>query len=453
MLLRRLRFTELVLLDRFAEAVAAWGEAKPEPRYYLWALYRLGCYRSVLERAGQAGSAHDLVALAISSAACGYKSEAEDCMQRALSRRGMPRLLLAHAARSFAAFHLPLAEKLAERLGGNAGLRAAILLADNRPAEALALTGPALSAGERSAGRFDGDPDLLLLHANALGRAEAILPLINRYLAAYGLSPVEAADPARPPSPSNLKGAGRAECVRGPLVSVIMPTYNGAKWIRAALASLLAQTYVDTEILVADDASTDATAGIVREMAARDSRIRLLQLSLNSGPYVARNLALGQARGQFVTCHDSDDWAHPQRIALQVGALLRRPERVFSTSRWVRVQEDGLFYARSVYPLTRLNPASPLFRRQPILDRAGVYDTARTGADSEFTDRLKVVFGLKAWHRMSQPLAFGAHRSGSLMTDPQTGIARGTTNPERLAYWESWVWRHIDILSRRAKNG
>ena len=75
-------------------------------------------------------------------------------------------------------------------------------------------------------------------------------------------------------------------------VSVIMPVYNGARWLPAAVESVLAQTLSNFELLIVDDGSADDTACIAEQFAARDSRVQLLRQSSNRCQSAARNLAL-----------------------------------------------------------------------------------------------------------------------------------------------------------------
>jgi hypothetical protein len=161
---------------------------------------------------------------------------------------------------------------------------------------------------------------------------------------------------------------------------------------------------------------------------------------------VAKTVGLEHARGDFVTCHDSDDWSHPQKLALQMRPLLMNRQVVATTSHWVRLADDGTCYARPVYPLMRLNGASPLFRRREVEDNAGLWDAVRTGADSEFHARLQLVFGRDAVRRLARPLTFGAHRANSLMTAPDTGHTAHGMSPMRLAYWEAWTRWHVAEL-------
>ncbi len=94
----------------------------------------------------------------------------------------------------------------------------------------------------------------------------------------------------------------------------------------------------------------------------------------------------------------------------------------------------------------RLNSSSPLFRKKLVLEKAGGWDLVRTGADSEFIARLKLVFGRKAMHRVVKPLTFGAHRQESLMNAKATGYCEKGMSLDRLAYWESWGHWHIAEL-------
>jgi glycosyltransferase involved in cell wall biosynthesis len=105
-----------------------------------------------------------------------------------------------------------------------------------------------------------------------------------------------------------------------PVVSVIMPVYNGARWLAAAAESVLAQTLSAIELLIVDDASTDETARIAEHVANRDGRVRLLRLARNRGQAAARNLAIERSRGAWIAPVDADDEIQPDRLRLLVEA-------------------------------------------------------------------------------------------------------------------------------------
>ena len=91
-----------------------------------------------------------------------------------------------------------------------------------------------------------------------------------------------------------------------PEISIIIPVYNGEKYLARCLDSVLAQNFSDVEILCIDDGSTDGSLAILREYAARDSRIRVLEQE-NSGASTARNAGLDAAQGTWIAFVDSDD--------------------------------------------------------------------------------------------------------------------------------------------------
>lgn len=411
----------------------------------MWAAYRLGLYGSVSKVDWDGKHRQAGVALAVSLAACGRDDEAKTVVEQLLARHGRGAYVntvadaLAPFIPTFALSLLPPAER-------HSPLGISLLLRTGDQASAAEGVQAALAAG-----RAVVKPELWLLATNALGgNPVQQLQRINAFLEAFGLPAVALRDPLRPPSAGNLCAADALSVVDGPMVSVIMTAFNAADRIGPALQGLLAQTWANLEVLVVDDASTDGTSDVVQALGRADGRIRYLHLPCNVGTYVAKTVGLELARGEFVTCHDADDWSHPQRIERQVSPLLQDSSLVATLSQWVRIQDDGVFYARPVHPLARLNPASPLFRRQPVLAQMGAWDPVRTGADSEFHTRLRLVFGRRAVRRLVLPLAFGAHHPSSLMNASDTGYSASGVSAQRLAYWEAWSQWHIDCLRRGA---
>ena len=104
-----------------------------------------------------------------------------------------------------------------------------------------------------------------------------------------------------------------------PLVSVVIPTYNSARWIEQALSSVLAQRSVSLEIVIGDSGSTDGTTDIIRRIAP-NARIAAASVK---GPSTARNSALASVRGTYVQFLDSDDLIAPDKISSQVDVLER----------------------------------------------------------------------------------------------------------------------------------
>jgi len=257
----------------------------------------------------------------------------------------------------------------------------------------------------------------------AAGRAPAdadrVLAEVNAVLARAGLAALRRRDPAAPPGLDNLATAP-LPARGGALVTVIMALHDAGATVATALASLQAQSWADLEILVVDDASRDEGPDIVADLAARDPRIRLIRQAENLGAYAARNRALTEAKGEYVTVHDADDWSHPEKIARHADALVAG-SAPFTLSDWARADDDLGFWGpwRPSPNLVAPNLSSAFFRRA-MLAVTGPWDTARVSADREFIARAERLHGLAAQRAFlpGVPLAFGRSAEGSLTRGP-----------------------------------
>lgn len=92
------------------------------------------------------------------------------------------------------------------------------------------------------------------------------------------------------------------------MISIVVPVYNGEKYIEDCVKSILRQTYSDWELILIDNASTDDSLEVCKEFADRDDRIQVLHQHRNLGVSVARNLGIEKSRGEFITFIDVDDW-------------------------------------------------------------------------------------------------------------------------------------------------
>ncbi|WP_116209303.1 glycosyltransferase family 2 protein [Streptomyces olivoreticuli] len=103
-----------------------------------------------------------------------------------------------------------------------------------------------------------------------------------------------------------------------PLVSVVMPVHNSAATLGPAVRSVLAQTHTDLELLITDDASSDDSMDLLRELARQDERVRPEAAARQGGAARARNLAIARARGDYVAFLDSDDMWLPTKLEKQL---------------------------------------------------------------------------------------------------------------------------------------
>ncbi|MDS3859213.1 glycosyltransferase family A protein [Thermosynechococcaceae cyanobacterium BACA0444] len=171
-----------------------------------------------------------------------------------------------------------------------------------------------------------------------------------------------------------------------PLVSVIIPAYNAARFVQETLESVLGQTYQNLEVLVVDDGSNDNTVNIIEQLAQQDSRIILIQQE-NAGVAAARNAGILQAKGEFIAPVDADDIWYPEKLAKQVVKMLASPAAVGVVYCWsAMIDEKGQFTGgyfigkQRGYVLPDLicqfflgNASVPLIRRS-CFETVGLYD-------------------------------------------------------------------------------
>jgi glycosyltransferase involved in cell wall biosynthesis len=184
-----------------------------------------------------------------------------------------------------------------------------------------------------------------------------------------------------------------------PPISVLMCVYNGAPLVGQAVASVLAQTHGDLELIVVDDGSTDGTPDVLAAVA--DPRLRV-QHQTRTGLTRALNRALAVARGPLVARLDADDVALPERLARQRAFLAAHPE-VGLLGTAAREEDPGGGRPRIVQPptadaalrraLIRANPFvhSSVMVRRELLERAGGYD-----------ERLAVAQDYDLWMRLAR---------------------------------------------------
>lgn len=122
------------------------------------------------------------------------------------------------------------------------------------------------------------------------------------------------------------------------LVSIVMPSYNTARFIKNSIDSVLAQTYKNWELLIVDDCSMDNTNEIVAQF--NDSRITYVKNEKNSGAAVSRNRALAQAKGKWIAFLDSDDLWAPEKLEKQLKFMVENGY-AFSYTRYEEIDENG----------------------------------------------------------------------------------------------------------------
>jgi succinoglycan biosynthesis protein ExoO len=191
----------------------------------------------------------------------------------------------------------------------------------------------------------------------------------------------------------------------------VIANYNGARHLSGAVRSALSQTLSDLEVIIIDDASTDASLELADQLARGDSRVRVIALASNGGPAAARNAGFEQAAGRWLAVLDSDDLMHPRRLERLVAEAERERAdiiaddllvfhdsgdqaprrhlrgRLAKSSSWIDAGayvESNAIYANRVC----LGYLKPIFLRRAVQDAKIRYDESLTiGEDSDFVAR------------------------------------------------------------------
>jgi glycosyltransferase involved in cell wall biosynthesis len=158
-----------------------------------------------------------------------------------------------------------------------------------------------------------------------------------------------------------------------PRVSIGLPVYNGADYLAAAIDSLLAQTFRDFELIIADNASTDATEAICRERAARDGRIRYIRHAQNLGAMRNFNYVVEAARARYFKWAAHDDMHEPEYLARCVEVLDSDPSVVLAHARARDIDAQGAPMVTATDDVDAASRTAPIrFRQLCIIDHSCV---------------------------------------------------------------------------------
>ena len=176
-----------------------------------------------------------------------------------------------------------------------------------------------------------------------------------------------------------------------PLVSILIPAYNMEKYIDQCIKSALNQSYTNTEIIICDNASTDATAQAISVFS--DDRLKIVLNGSNIGPIANFNKLLTLASGKYIKFLEADDYLHPNCVENLLAPLLNNPESVMSCCGKYLINSDGQVTGEHKKPksetvsgesvIKRLRqmgnefgtPSDVLFSKKAI-DQAGAFDPA-----------------------------------------------------------------------------
>lgn len=248
-----------------------------------------------------------------------------------------------------------------------------------------------------------------------------------------------------------------------------MSVYNSERYLRAAVESVLAQTFREFEFLIVDDGSTDDSPAILRSF--RDPRLRLVRNETNRGLTSSLNRGLELARGQFIARMDADDVSHAERLAKQMAFLARRSEVGVVGTAYTNIDSDGspLFVSSFsgehgflLWYLFFQNPIahpSVLMRADLVRKVHGYRQEIRYGQDHDLWWRLALLTRLSNLREPLLDLRHHAHSITSRHTHEQQALCARVQNEmmphvlgrERAEAFQTKVEAEESVLARRQR--
>ena len=258
-----------------------------------------------------------------------------------------------------------------------------------------------------------------------------------------------------------------------PLVSIIIPCYNAQPWITESIDSAWRQTYLNREVIVVDDGSTDGSLDAIKQFGGK---INCLSIS-HRGASAARNAGLGAAKGEWIQFLDADDLLHPDKLKISIRAVENYPnvEFVWAPHRSVpqnfSVHSDevtSLNYADTEIQITKdallahHAPAVAVFRRN-FLERVGNWnESLNRWVDLEYHSRIAAL--IPSYVQLNKPLYFYRQHGGERISNSNRDHSNIQSAIESLmftrralensqvdpSHWKSFLWTFYLHLARSA---
>ncbi len=254
-----------------------------------------------------------------------------------------------------------------------------------------------------------------------------------------------------------------------PRLAIGLPVFNGAEYISDALHSLVGQTYEEFELIISDNASTDATEEICRAFAARDPRIRYIRQPRNIGAVPNHNVVFAQSRSELFKWASDDDLYARDLVERCVAVLDERPDVVLAHCQTAFIDADNSITSSIEYPLSTYSPYAPERFRSLLFDDGGDddYGVIRSQVlrrippyDSYHRSDRTLIAELALhgrFHQLPDWLYFRRHHEGSIETTARSIRQKSVTwDPRRASPWRhptsrlvaEYLWAYVTAIQR-----
>lgn len=225
------------------------------------------------------------------------------------------------------------------------------------------------------------------------------------------------------------------------LVSIITPSYDSEKFISDTIQSVLNQTYKNWEMIIVDDCSPDNSNKVIEKYCKQDNRIKLIKLEKNSGPAIARNRGIKEAKGRYIAFLDSDDMWLPYKLETQV-KFMQQNNVSLCYSSYFLIDENSKKIGNFIIPKEKVN-YKDLLKTCIIGNLTAIYDCKKIGkvymenvGHEDYTLWLKILKKVDFAHGTKTPLAKYRLHTKSI-----------SKNKMKAAIWQWNIYRKIEKLS------
>ena len=225
------------------------------------------------------------------------------------------------------------------------------------------------------------------------------------------------------------------------LVSIITPSYKSEKFISETIESVLSQTYQNWEMIIVDDWSPDNSNKIIEEYCEKDDRIKLIKLEKNSGPAVARNRAIEEAKGRYIAFLDADDLWKPEKLEKQL-LYMNENNLAFAYSSYDLIDENnnniGTFITKEIITY------EDMLKTCSVGCLTAIYDTKKLGKvympnilkRQDYGLWLKILKKIGSTKGILEPLAIYRIRKDSV-----------SSNKIKAAQYQWKIYREVEKLN------
>lgn len=228
-----------------------------------------------------------------------------------------------------------------------------------------------------------------------------------------------------------------------PRVSVIMPVHNAERFIRASIDSVISQTFNNWELLIIDDASTDASMTIAKKYAEKDSRIFVLENKNHIGmPSAPRNTGVRMAKGRFIAFLDSDDMWKPNKLEQQL-PLFEDKRTAIVYSNYEKTDQDSITQPERIVKAPQKITYHQMLLGNIIGNLTGIYDTLKVGK-----------IPIENVHHEDYVMWLAILKKGYIGKNTNTVSAIYRThggsvsaNKWNVLSWQWYIYRHVENIS------